>query len=275
MNPPLMMDVPSHSNSDDKDIAERFLKAKACFDEGKRDEAIALLKENVDSGCTDSMVYLGIIYADGNEEERKDSIRLFEKAHSLGNDSGTRNLAYCNAIGLNVEKNKEKGAELYIIAAEAGNPRAMCNIGVMYDHGNGVDLDYEKAFGWYLKSAEGGYQRGMTNLGEHYLWGKGTDVNIDEAERWFKASGSPRALYRLCEIYLDIKKDEEKGMRYLKMSADAKYSRALYRYGRLIEDERRDDAIMMYNEAAAKGNKDSIERLKELDLVVPERRRKK
>ena len=270
-----MMDAPSHSKSKDPSVHERFDRAKALIDNGRKEEAMPLLKENITSGCSDSMVLLGLLYADGDETQRKESIALFEQADALGNDSGTRNLAYCSAIGLNTERDKAKGARLYIKAAEAGNARAMCNIGVMYDHGNGVDQDYSKAFGWYLKSAEGGYQRGMTNLGEHYLWGRGTEVNVDEAERWFKESGSPRATYRLCEIYLDIKKDETKGMEYLIRSADMKYSRGLYRYGRMIEDDDFDKAVSMYREAASKGNKDSIERLKELDLEVPERRRKK
>ena len=269
-----MMDRPSKSRSNDPEVRERFDQAIQLLDDD-RSEAISLLRKNIKVGCTDSMVLLGLVFADGNEDERKESIELFRKARESGNDSGIRNLAYCYAIGLNIEKDKETGAKLYIEAAEAGNARAMCNIGVMYDHGNGVEQDYTKAFQWYLRSAEGGYTRGMTNLGEHYLWGRGTDVDLEQAERWLLKSGSPRAHYRLAELYLDHLSDESRGMEHLLKAVDGKYSRALYRYGRMIESERYDDAIAMYSEAASKGNKDSIDRLTELGAQVPERRRKK
>ena len=269
-----MLDEPSMSRSPDPKVTERFGRAVSLRGTD-RTETVSLLRENADSGCTDSMVLLGAILADGDDGERRESVELFRKAHELGNDSGTRNLAYCYAIGLNVERDKTKGAELYTQAAEAGNPRAMCNIGVMYDHGNGVEQDFEKAFQWYLRSAEAGYPRGMTNLGEHYMQGKGTERDIDQAERWFIESGTPRATYRLAEIYLDIRGDEGKGMECLIRSAEGHYSRALLRYGRMIESERFDDAVRMYKEAASKGNRDAISRLEELDIEVPERRRKK
>ena len=87
------------------------------------------------------MVRLGVAFADGDEAQRKESLELFERAASMGDSSGMRNLAYCYAVGLNCDKDKAKGAELYEKAAEMGNPRAMCNIGVMCDYGNGVEKD--------------------------------------------------------------------------------------------------------------------------------------
>ena len=170
---------------------------------GEKEKARPLLEENILAGCTDSMVLLGTVLSDGTEDERNRSIALFKEAAELGNNSGMRNLAYCYAIGLNVVKDKRKGAELYTKAAEMGNARAACNIGVMLDYGNGVEKNYDEAFLWYLRSAEGGCTRGMTNLGEYYLWGRGTEKNVRKAEEWFIRSASPRAFYRLSEIYMD------------------------------------------------------------------------
>ena len=246
--------------------------AAALIGNGDKEKAKPLLEENILAGCTDSMVLLGTVLADGTDEEKRRSIDLFREAAELGNSSGMRNLAYCYAIGLNVEKDKRKGAELYTKAAEMGNARAACNIGVMLDYGNGVEQNFSEAFLWYLRSAEGGCTRGMTNLGEYYLWGKGTEKNVAKAEAWFIRSGSPRAFYRLSEIYLNEKGfiDEKKGLKCLNSSAEAGYSRAMFRYGQLIEPEDKDGAVDFYNRAAMKGNQDAISRLEELGLPVPE-----
>ncbi len=266
-----MMDVPSSSNSDDGEVRERFSKAVSLMEAAPLDpDAVALLRENVEKGCTSSMVRLGVAFADGDESQRKESLELFEKAAGLGDSSGMRNLAYCYAIGLNCEKDKAKGADLYEKAAGMGNATAMCNIGVMYDYGNGVEEDPKKAFQWYLRSAEGGYARGMTNLGELYMWGRGTEKDLDEAAKWLERSGSPRAEYRLAEIYLDELGEREKGMEHLKNAADRGYSKALYRYGFMTEMADRMKAVDMYTQAARKSNADAIARLEELGEPVPE-----
>ncbi|MBR6204499.1 MAG: sel1 repeat family protein [Candidatus Methanomethylophilaceae archaeon] len=197
-------------------------------------------------------------------------MELFERAAGMGDSSGMRNLAYCYAIGLNCDKDKARGAQLYEKAAEMGNPRAMCNIGVMCDYGNGVEKDPEKAFMWYERSAKGGYARGMTNLGELYMWGRGTAKDLDKAVEWLERSGSPRAEYRLAEIFLDELGDRDKGMEHLRRSAEGGYSRALYRCGSLIEEEDLGRALEMYRQAALKSNKDAICRLQELGEEVPE-----
>jgi len=266
-----MMDSPSASSSKDRAVRDHFSKAVSLMEADPLDpEAIALLRANIDKGCTSSMVRLGVAFADGDEAQRKESLELFEKAADLGDSSGMRNLAYCYAIGLNCEKDKAKGAELYEKAAEMGNVRAMCNIGVMYDYGNGVDENPEKAFMWYKRSAEGGYARGMTNLGEFYLQGRGTEKDVDEAEVWLERSGSPRAEYRLAEIYLDERKDMDKGMEHLRNAAERGYSKAQYRYGFMMEMSDRLKAVEMYTKAAGKSNKDAISRLEELGEPVPE-----
>ena len=275
-----MMDVPSVSSSGSPDVRSRFARAAMLLKEDPGSpEAVSLLAANAESGCTDSMVLLGTVYAGGSEAQRAESIRLFRSAAEAGDSSGMRNLAYCFAVGLNCEKDKAHAAALYEKAAEMGNPRAMCNIGVMYDYGNGVAEDPAKAFRWYLRSAEAGYPRGMTNLGEYYMRGRGTDKDLAEAERWFLRSGTPRAMCRLAEIYLDEKDDMEKGMEYLRKSASGGYSKALFRLGVLLEASDRAEAVRLYTEAARKSNKDAVARLESMGEPVPEpsmsKRRKK
>lgn len=271
-----MMDRPNSSASSDKEICARFSKAYSLLEKDGHDpEAIGLLRENVIGNCSSSAVLLGYVYSQGSDEERRESVKLFRKAAALGNSSGMRNLGYCYAVGINTEKDKAEGARWYRMAAEAGNARAMCNLGVMYDFGNGVEKDPEQAFKWFLMSAENGYARGMTNLGELYMQGRGTGKDIAEAEKWFVRSGSPRATFHLAEIYAEMKDDPDMGMKYLRMSADMGYSKALVRYGLLTEDENPESAREMFLKAAAKGNTAAIELLEERGIPVPESRRKK
>ncbi len=272
-----MLDQPSSSNHPNAEVRARMEKASELFKNGKKEEAIPLLEENVAAGCTSSMVLLGVILADGSEEERTRSIALFKQAGEGGDSSGIRNLAYCYAIGLNIGKDKAEGARLYTKAAEMGNARAACNIGVMYDYGNGVDQDFDKAFYWFEKSAEGGCSRGMTNLGEYYAEGKGTVKNIPLAIEMFERSGSPRALFRLHQLYRDDPgfKNDEKANHYLKLSAEKGYTKGMVEYGESMENYDKETAVYYYNKATVKGNQAAIDNLVRLGLPVPESKRKR
>lgn len=146
----------------------------------------------------------------------------------------------------------------------------------MFDFGNGTEKDENEAFYWYSRSADGGCTRGMTNLGEFYLLGKGTPKNVPLAIKWFTKSGSPRATYRLSEIYLSENGfiDENKGLGLLKQSAEMGYSRGMVKYARLIEKEHPGEAVMLFNKAAVKGNPDAIAALEEMGRPIPESRRR-
>ena len=197
-----MLDIPLQSGSGDPLIRGRFSKALELSSSSPGDpEIVALLEANISAGDPASMVLLGDVFSDGGSEQRSRSVELFREASRLGDASGTRNLAYCYAIGLNVAKDKAEAAKLYIAAGEMGNARAMCNIGVMYDYGNGVIQDRTAAFAWYVRSAQAGNKRGMTNLGEFYMLGKGTDRNLKLAAVWLERSGSPRALNAVGAVY--------------------------------------------------------------------------
>lgn len=270
-----MLDQPSVSIlTDDEEACGNIALAYEKVQKNETEEAKTLLEPNVEKGCTSSMVLLGTILANGSEEERKRSIALFEEAADNGDSSGVRNLAYCYAIGLNVEKDKETAARLYIEAAGLGNAKAACNAGVMFDYGNGVEQNSEAAYYWYSKSARGGCQRGMTNLGEYYLWGKGIEKTVPLAIMWLERSQSPRALFRLAEIYLDEEGfvDEELGLGYLRQSADLGYSKACVRYALLVDSEDHGRAVEYMNAAAEKGSGEAVAYLEKAGLPVPEKK---
>ncbi len=268
-----MMDDFPDIASDDPVLNDILSEARTAENEGRRADAVAALRRASDMGCTDAAVHLGILLVDGSAEERAEAISLFASADAAGNSSGTRNLAYCYAVGIGVEKDKEKGAALYIKAAEAGNAKAMCNIGVMYEHGNGVPQDYAKAAEWFRRSAEGGYSRGMTNYACLLRDGNGVEKDLKAAEDWLWKSGSPRAKRLLGLMMLDgtLPRNEECARALLEDAAKTD-SKAMVAVGDMIVDSDRARAVELYTAAAVKWNKDAKERLERMGEPLPEER---
>ena len=265
-----MMDRPSKSRSDDPAIKQLFNDALACMKDDP-EHAKELLREASDKGCTASMVLLGDILIDGNDDDKAEAISLFKKAYEAGDNMGSRNLGYCYALGMGVEYSKEKAAEWYRISAEDGNPRAQCNLGVLYAYGHGVELDYTKAAEWYRRSAEGGYSRGSANYACFLRDGKGVERDPEKAVYWFQQSGSPRAKRLLAQMYLEgngIPKDEGKARELLESACD-KDRKAMFILGDLIYNEDRERAISLFTRSAEKGYDEAIARLTELGLEVP------
>lgn len=58
--------------------------------------------------------------------------------------------------GWGVEKNLEKAAELYALAAEQGNSAAQYSLGTCYENGDGVKANLEEAVRLYRLAAECG-----------------------------------------------------------------------------------------------------------------------
>ena len=272
-----MMDDFDIVTSDDPAISRILSEARTAEDAGRTDDAIAMYRRAGDAGCTDATVHLAMMLMDLSDEGRKEAVALLRRACEAGNASAARNLGYCYAVGLGVERNKELAAELYIKASEAGNTKAMCNIGVLYSYGHGVELDPAKAAEWYRRSAEGGCSRGMTNYACCLRDGKGVERDPELAAEWFTRSGSPRAKRLLALMKLDgdgIARDVH-GARALLEDASATDSKAMVVLGNLIFSEDRDRAVSLFDRAAAKGNADAVAKLQELGLPVPESKRKK
>ena len=265
-----MLDRPTESVSDNSKAKELFQSALDRM-ESDSDSARKMLREASSLGCTASMVLLGDILIDGSDDERKEALELFEKAHKAGDNMGSRNLGYCYAIGLGVDADKSKAAEWYRISGDAGNAKAMCNLGVLYMYGHGVEKDPAKAAEWYRRSSEAGYSRGRTNYACLLRDGNGVPKDPEKAVYWFEQSGSPRAKRLLAQMYLsgdDIEKDIGKARELLESACD-RDRKAMFILGDLIYDEDRERAISLFNGSAEKGYEPAIERLTELGLDIP------
>ena len=265
-----MMDRPQRSVSEDPSAVALFDRAAAIATDDP-ETAKGLLREASELGCTASMVLLGDILIDGNDDDKSEALSLFRKAHEKGDNMGSRNLGYCYALGMGVEADKSKAAEWYMISGDAGNARAQCNVGVLYEYGHGVEQSYSKAAEWFRRSAENGYSRGRTNYACLLRDGNGVDKDPEKAAYWFEQSGSPRAKRLLAQMYLegkDLKKDIPKARELLE-SASSRDRKAMFILGDLIYDEDKERAISLFRSSAEKGFDPAIQRLTDLGLEVP------
>ena len=200
--------------------AGSFEEAEKAYWNGQYKLAASIWEPMAKAGDADAQNGMGLIYAFGNEEIRKE---FFTARHSYtlsahqGNEEAYYNLGvlYMNEKMLNYRaaalENFLKGAELghiashanvgafYMaegdgvhkdmrlavqhtkIAADAGNAVAANNLGEMYVRGIGVLQNYEKAVEYFRIAADNGSGKGMDNLAALYVDGTGVPVNYPEA----------------------------------------------------------------------------------------------
>jgi TPR repeat protein len=100
---------------------------------------------------------------------RGDSEQAFQQLVALSEQNppdyaATTELAWLYETGLGVERNLQKAAELFTIAAEAGNPKAQYALSVMYATGAGKPVDMTESRAWLMLSAAQDYQPAVRQL---------------------------------------------------------------------------------------------------------------
>lgn len=130
---------------------------------------------------------------------------------------------------------------LFLTAAEAGSDAARATVGFFYDDGVGVKTDKDAALHWYRLAYRGGSDTAANNIG--VIWrDKG---KVDRALVWFRRAvrlGDGDANLQIAKIYLDIKPDLRKAIRYLKNAYKARF----------ITEGSKDEAKRLLKEAEKK-----------------------
>ncbi|EXX55299.1 uncharacterized protein OCT59_023586 [Rhizophagus irregularis] len=119
---------------------------------------------------------------------RKQALKLYQKATNLGNIMAQYNIANMYIDGEGVEKNYDKAFELSKKLAEKGYSSGMNLLGYCYDKGIGAGIDNEKAVKLFQKAANLKNNLAQYNLALMYEFGKGTDKDIYQAIHWYKKS---------------------------------------------------------------------------------------
>lgn len=127
------------------------------------------------------------MYASRGEYEK--SAEWFQKAADEGSAYAKNDLANAYLLGRGVDKNIEKGLDLYQQAAAAGDEYAMFNLGSYY-YKEAEKPDYKLAAQWYNKSiAVQPHACSLNGLAILYANGKGVDQNTEKSKELFKETG--------------------------------------------------------------------------------------
>jgi TPR repeat protein len=94
-----------------------------------------------------------VLFEHGNYDA---SLAIFEQRAAAGDIIATNYLGMHYYLGAGVERNFEKAAKLFEIAALAEHPGAQRNLGVMFLRGLGVPQDNHQAYGWLYFAYKGG-----------------------------------------------------------------------------------------------------------------------
>lgn len=196
-------------------IAKKFLAGSYKFgigtekDDNKGNELFEILANYGDVDC---QYNLGVVYyyGTGVEVDKEKAAFWFKKASDQGDLDAQSTLASMMFLGDGIKQDKEKAFELYELAAERGHEGAQS---VVYTE-------------WLVKALYGDKEC-QFNIGDIYLYGKyGIEKDIDVAIDFLEkaaAQDHAQSLYILSLLYnngIEVTKDENKAIKYLKKASD-------------------------------------------------------
>lgn len=110
---------------------------------------------------------------------RYERAALWLRAAADEGDPGAQTaLGNLHYLGLGVEQDPRRAAELYYAAAGRGHGAAQLNLGHLYSQGLGVPRDGLRAFGWYHHADVAGEP-----AAEYYLYQIGTEWTLSPLQR--------------------------------------------------------------------------------------------
>lgn len=130
--------------------------------------------------------------------------------------------------GRGVRKDKARGLNWYVKAAEQGHINAQMSLGNIYFKDNHKDKETSRnGINWYLKAAEQGHIKAQFKLGDIYA--SGWFYDDVKSEKWYvKAAeqGHIKSMSRLAYLYLGNSRD-----RWNKLAEGVKWARELIKHG--------------------------------------------
>lgn len=153
-----------------------------------------------------AMNNLGARYIDGKGVEKnvEKGLQLYEQAAAKGLPIAYRNLAFAYWIGELVAQDRKLAVDYAREAAERGNVPAQYLMGVAYTGGDGIEQSFAKAIFWLRIAARGNHSGAMNSLGIRYANGEGVDKDMTMAAEWYQKAtdaGSVYAASNLAYLY--------------------------------------------------------------------------
>ena len=193
------------------------------------------LRQAVKQNDTDSIYILSraLKTGMGTAANPQEAYELLEKGHSLGDSDCQCALAAMLMNGEVVEKDCERGHQLFQIAALQGSSLAHFQLGKSYEAGDGVEKNVQKAFECFLVAAKAGYALAMYCVGMHYLLGMGTPENKPAAVTWLKKAadkGQAAAMHSLAMMLANgdgVKSNPKQARAWFEKAAKLEYPASL------------------------------------------------
>ena len=114
------------------------------------------------------------------------SIKWFEKAHTLGDEKASYKLGEIFEFKIIINPDYEMAKRWYMIAAKQHNDcESQFRLGRMYQYGHGVEKSIGEALSWYKKAAIQNHIEACFKLGILYSSGKIIKEDNNEAIKWF------------------------------------------------------------------------------------------
>jgi TPR repeat protein len=228
-----------------------------------------------------SLISLPVIADCQSEFNEKNYVEAFglcqEESLNESSPDAQFMMAKIYAKGLGVGRDTAQAINYLSQAAQNGHIEGMFNLGMAFELGRGVDKNFNAAFEWQLKAAEKGWLKAQRKIAKMYEHGTGVEPNPIEAFNWYQKAaqqGDADSQLELGAIYMQgmslpgklIAKDSDKGLYWIRESAEQNNAEAQFALASLIIDEQPEEAISFYKKAAENGNKFSMHNLASIYL---------
>lgn len=158
-------------------------------------QAVSWCRKAANSGYATAQLEMGLLYSEGvgvrHDDEQAE--RWLQKAVAQDDLDAYVALGWFYINADRPKRDRERGAALYLVAAERGNVAAMYSVAEQYELGRGVltnESHDEAAVRWFLKVADHGDSQAMRVLADHYEDGRGVLRNYIEAYKWWSIAAA-------------------------------------------------------------------------------------
>ena len=237
-------------------------------------EHFAICKPLADKGNLDAMNDLGVMYANGFGDDRRDTdwVKwLYDPAYE-GHSIAQYNLGLVNidcrwGFPPELEENPKK---CFLKAAVKKLAEAQLVMGILYDRGLGVFKDHESAIYWYEMAVKQGLALAELYLGQVYM----EMMRWHLARKWFKSAadkGIASAQNNLAELYYfgrGVKKNVKKAVKLLELASKQELPMAKINLGLIYiqEKEMGVDSQQALNLVLSVQNREEVRHIVEFGL---------
>ena len=209
-------------------------------------KALEYLEKSSKYNNPKALFNLGMLYLNG-EGVNKDYLKAkeyFEKSASLDHPNASFHLGmlYFNGKG-GIKQDYKKAKECFEFSAVFNNCESYANsllyLGKIYENGFGVEKSLSEAIKYYKKSADLNNTDAIYNLGMLYFFNKKDYKQARYYYELIEKENYPDVLNNLGFIYyegLEVKKDEDKAIKFCKRAAEKKDTNALLNLANIYKE---------------------------------------